>query len=101
MLKRAFVGRHWFLVTSYLGNVSVSFALYFLAIVAGLRVGRGPLFAAVSSLLVVEAFEVTNGFGVMLNTFDPWDLLANALGVAMGLVVDIFVLARPYRGSQR
>jgi len=98
--KRAFVGPHWALITGYLGNVSVSFVLYFLALLAGVRIGRGRLFAVVGSLLAVEAFELADGFGVMSNTFDPWDLLANALGVAMAWSVDTLVLAGPRRASQ-
>lgn len=38
--------------------------------------------------MVVELFEVTNGFAVMHNTYDPVDLVANAAGVGLALAVD-------------
>ena len=47
------------------------------------------LIVAVIALLVVELFEATNGFGVMANTYDPFDFLANAIGVALAIGVDI------------
>lgn len=75
------------LVYNHLGNFSVSYAIYFLALLAAQgRWGRLP--AAAMALAVVEAFELTNGFGVMANVYDPWDLLANALGIALALGMD-------------
>jgi hypothetical protein len=70
------------------GNVSVSFAVYLLA--ARLtRQGRfGALRSAALALAAVELFEVLDGFGFMANVYDSWDLLANALGVALGAAVD-------------
>ena len=44
---------------------------------------------AVLALGVVEGFELTNGFGIMTNVYDPLDYLANALGVALAYVVDV------------
>lgn len=97
VLKQAYHGPHADFVVSYLGNVSVSFAVYFLATVAVARMGGGRLAAVVCSLGAVEAFEVTNGFGVMLNVFDPWDLAANAVGVLLGLGIDLLILPDPQR----
>lgn len=37
----------------------------------------------------MELFEATNGFGVMTNTYDRFDFVANALGVALGVAVDV------------
>ena len=37
---------------------------------------------------MVELFEAFDGFGMMVNTHDPFDFIANALGVALALVVD-------------
>jgi hypothetical protein len=74
---------------SYGGNFAASFAVYFLAAIAASRLGRGRFVAAASALLVVEAFEVTNGFGVMSNVYDPVDLIANAAGVGVALAVDL------------
>jgi hypothetical protein len=44
---------------------------------------------AVIALFVVEGFELTNGFGIMTNVYDPFDYLANALGVALAYFVDV------------
>ncbi|CAG1013489.1 hypothetical protein ANRL4_04950 [Anaerolineae bacterium] len=44
---------------------------------------------AVIALLIVEVFEFTNGFGIMTNVYDPFDYLANALGVALAYFVDV------------
>ncbi len=87
------------LLYSYGGNFAVSFAVYFLAAIAASRLGRGRLAAAASALLVVEAFEVTNGFGVMSNVYDPVDLMANAAGVGFALAVDL--ASRPREKSRQ
>jgi hypothetical protein len=34
-------------------------------------------------------FEATNGFGVMVNVYDPFDFIANAVGVGLALAVDM------------
>jgi hypothetical protein len=47
------------------------------------------LIVAGLALLVVELFEATNGFGVMTNTYDPLDFLANAVGVALAVGADV------------
>lgn len=75
-------------VYSYAGNFSVSFALYFAAINAMEKYRRPRLLAATATLLAVELFEISNGFGVMANVFDRGDLLANALGVGVAVLVD-------------
>ena len=74
---------------SYGGNLAVSFAVYFLAVIVAFRFRLGRFAAAASALLIVEAFEVTNGFGVMSNVYDPADLMANAAGVGVALAVDL------------
>jgi hypothetical protein len=81
--------RTWAAVAhSYGGNFAASFAVYFLAAIATLRRGLGRLAAAASAALVVEAFEVTNGFGVMANVYDPSDLVANLVGIGAALALD-------------
>jgi hypothetical protein len=76
------------LVHSYLGNFSVSFAVYFVvSIGAHPRLGR--LTIALVALLAVEIFELTNGFGIMTNGYDPLDLLANALVLLLAYAVDL------------
>lgn len=76
------------LAYSYLGNLAVSFAVYFLASIAVRpRLNRAAI--GVIALVVVESFELTNGFGIMTNVYDPFDYLANALGVALAYFVDV------------
>ncbi len=90
VLKPHYSGPHQNFVHSYGGNIAASFAAYF--VVANLRLHLhsryGRLLTAAAALLVVELFEVTNGFGVMTNVYDPADLVANAAGVALALAVD-------------
>ncbi len=90
--------KHWFadplgnFFYSYVGNVTVSFAVYFVvSIGVGARLNR--VIIAALALFVVEGFEFTNGFGIMTNVYDPFDYLANALGVALAYFVDA-ILAR-------
>jgi hypothetical protein len=96
--------KHWLagaageLVHSYLGNFSVSFAVYFV-ISIGARPRLSRLTVALIALLVVEIFELTNGFGIMTNVYDPLDLLANALGILLAYCVDL-ACTRVLRGSR-
>ena len=89
VLKPAYGGPLRHIVHAYGGNFSVSFGLYFAAISAAQRFGGGRSMAAVATLLAVEAFELTNGFGVMANDYDPIDLIANAAGVAAAVGIDV------------
>ena len=76
------------LIFAYLGNVAVSFAVYFwVSLAARQRLRRGAL--VLLALVIVETFELTDGFGIMSNVYDRLDLLANALGVALALCADI------------
>ena len=83
-------------VYSYLGNVTVSFAVYFVAGFAAVPWLKRA-WIAVIALFIVEAFELTNGFGVMTNVYDPYDYLANAAGVVLAVGVDI-VMDRVMKG---
>jgi len=76
-------------LSNYGGNFAVSFAVYFLVAIVAARLDWGKLATAVSALLIVEAFEVTNGYGIMSNVYDPLDLVANAAGVGIALAVDL------------
>jgi hypothetical protein len=76
------------MVHAYLGNVAVSFAVYFNANLLPFQWKHRRVVSACLALAVVESFEATNGFGIMSNTFDPFDFLANALGIAVALIVD-------------
>jgi hypothetical protein len=91
LARRSYHGPLADAVGNWGGNVTVSFAVYFIAAIAASRHGLGRLAAAAAALLAVEAFEVTNGLGVMANVYDPIDLLANAAGVAAALVLDIAI----------
>jgi hypothetical protein len=51
-------------------------------------------FAAGLSLAVVELFEAFDGFGVMTNTYDPFDFVANTVGVALAVGVDSILRVR-------
>ncbi|MCZ7662553.1 MAG: hypothetical protein M5U22_06285 [Thermoleophilia bacterium] len=88
VLKPAYHGPLEDLVFSYAGNFAVSFSLYFAARNATSRYRHPRLVAALATLVAVEAFELTNGFGFMANVFDPIDLLANAAGIAFAVLVD-------------
>lgn len=89
VLKSAYHGPFEDPLNAYAGNVAVSFALYFAAINATSRYGRPRLLAAALTLLAVELFEITNGFGVMENIHDPADFIANAAGVGLAVIVDL------------
>jgi hypothetical protein len=43
--------------------------------------------AGIAALAVVESFELLDGFGITASTYDPWDLLANAVGVGAAWAV--------------
>jgi hypothetical protein len=88
LLKPAWHGPGSVLVHSYGGNVAASFAVTFLAALEAARWRLGRAAAAAAALLVVEAFELTDGFGVMSNVFDPLDLVANVVGVGLAVAVD-------------
>lgn len=88
-------------VHSYAGNVAGTFALYFAVVSSTHRLGRrSRLVAALATLAVVTAFEITSGFGLTANAYDPLDLLANAAGVGLAVVVDV-LSSRLLRGEGR
>ena len=47
-----------------------------------------------TTLVAVEAFELTNGFGLLANVFDAGDLLANAAGIGFAVLVDVLTWRR-------
>ena len=89
VLKPAYHGPFGGLVLAYGGNCAVSFALYFAAMNTTSTYRSPRLVAASATLLAVEAFEITNGFGVMANVYNSVDLVANAAGVVFAVVVDV------------
>lgn len=88
VMKPHYSGPRVDMVQSYGGNASASFAVYFLFRIVASERRIGRLLTAGAAFLVVALFEVTNGFGVMTNVYDPVDLVADALGVGLALVVD-------------
>ncbi|MCJ7716550.1 MAG: hypothetical protein MUO54_08525 [Anaerolineales bacterium] len=91
VLKRYYTGPLANLVINHGSNFSVSFAVYFIALMGFSSLPQTRLLSVIGSLLVVELFELTNGFGVMSNVYDPWDYLANALGIGLALGIDLMV----------
>lgn len=99
VFKRHYSGPLDEIVLSYASNISVSFAVYFIVLLALDKLPQARLLAVIGSLLAVELFELTNGFGFMGNVYDPQDYLANALGITLALVVDL-LLDRPERDEE-
>ena len=104
LLKRWFTKYLGDLAFSYVGNLSASFAVYFLvsytaklsaATAVHLPISIPPMpklthvMVAAVALIVVESFEFTNGFGIMSNVYDPLDYLANAIGIGLAICVDL------------
>jgi hypothetical protein len=76
-------------VKSYLGNFSISFAVYFIVQFNDYLWKSNKLITAIAALAVVNLFELTNGFGVMTNVYDKMDLLTNLLGILFALSIDL------------
>ena len=89
VFKHSYTGVGEQVVYAYAGNFVVSFALYFASLGAVLRFRYSRLLAAVGVFAAVTAFEVTNGFGVMANVYDPFDIAANAAGIGFAVLVDM------------
>ena len=89
ILTSKYVGPYYEFVHSYAGNVTASFAVYFVVSIGSREFRFNRWFVAAIALLVVELFEATNGFGVMANTYDPFDFIANAVGVALAIGADV------------
>jgi hypothetical protein len=82
------------LVHSYAGNVCASFAVYFIAKQVPHQIAGAELVAAFLALAAVDLFEVFDGFGIMSNTYDPWDLAANTAGIGIALTIDLVLKQR-------
>jgi hypothetical protein len=88
LLKHNYKGPGLEIVKSYSGNLSISFAVYFIICLSSDHWKNNKLVTAIISLTIVELFEITNGFGIMINTYDVIDLFVNLIGVILALVVD-------------
>lgn len=92
MAKRQYTGPFQELIHSYGGNVTVSFALYFVVLKLCLSSPKyGRVIAVAGVLVCVETFELFDGYGIMANTYDTFDLLANVLGAGIAMSVDTFL----------
>jgi len=94
LLKRLYAGPFDEIVHAYAGNLSVSFALYFNFANLPFPGRLKTLLPAGIAFAVVELFEAFNGFGVMVNTYDPVDFLVNAVGIALAFWLDTTLAAR-------
>jgi hypothetical protein len=88
LLKQNYSGPGLEILQSYSGNLSISFAVYFLICFSSDYWKKNKLITAFISLIVVELFEITNGFSIMTNTYDTIDLFVNLIGVILALAVD-------------
>lgn len=88
LIKQSYNGPGQEIVKNYSGNLSISFAIYFLICFYSNYWKQNKLITASISLIIVELFEITNGFGIMTNVFDIIDLIANLTGIILALVVD-------------
>lgn len=94
ILNRYYSGPFVEIILGYGGNISASFAVYFVVRILTSRWRYEMLVTAGMALLAVELFEATNGFGIMTNVYDPVDLVANVVGVGLALGLDALVLPR-------
>ncbi len=101
VLKGYYSGLFAETVACYGGNVTASFAVYFLARSALRNVRFGTLLGAALGLAAVESFEATNGFGIMTNVYDPVDFAANVIGIGLALAVDAAASAISGRSTGR
>lgn len=88
VLKHNYSGPYFEIIKSYSGNLSVSFAVYFIISFSSDYWKKNKFITASIALLIVELFEITNGFGIMENVYDTIDLFANLVGVILALVLD-------------
>lgn len=88
VLKGRYLGPFQELVHSYAGNVSASFAVYFVVGCLPFAPRYRQLLTAGIALAVVQVFEALDGFGVMSNVYDPFDFAANAVGIGLAFATD-------------
>src|SRR5512139_1285105 len=91
VLKGQYSGPAAELVQSYGGNIAASFAVYFLAKRVTARSNLPHASAAALAFVVVQLFEVLDGFGLMTNVYDRIDLAANTAGIALAITLDVIV----------
>jgi hypothetical protein len=87
--KRHWAGGFGDLAWSYWGNITASFSVFFVVGLVPHFRKLGRLATVALALTVVELFELTDGFGIMSNVYDPVDLVANVVGVGIALAADV------------
>ena len=91
LLKKYYVGPYQEIINNYLGNISISFSVYFLISLNQTIWKSNKIITFLVSLAIVELFEITDGFGIMSNVYDSYDLIANLIGISIALVLDISI----------
>ena len=91
LIKPHYNGPFLDIVKSYLGNISISFSVYFIISFYSRHWKMNKLITALIALLIVELFEVLNGFGIMTNVYDNMDLIANPFGILFALSIDLLI----------
>lgn len=99
VLKGQYSGPADALVHDYGGNIAASFAVYFLAKRVTTRSRLPRASAAALAFLVVQLFELLDGFKLMTNVYDRLDLAANTAGIVFAIAVDA-VVKRIREGGQ-
>jgi len=100
VFKKLYSGPYQEVVYSYGGNLTVSFAVYFIVIhMFHFHQRLIRLYTVLISLTVVELFELLNGFGIMTNIYDMNDIYVNAAGIVLAFFVDITVCKGRFRVS--
>ena len=100
IIKPHYSGPFLDIVRSYLGNFSISFAVYFIVQFNDYIWKANKLITALIALAVVSLFELTNGFGVMTNVYDVFDLPANFFGISLAFALDKLVNKHLQTGKQ-
>jgi hypothetical protein len=90
VLKQKYNGPYLEIIKSYLGNFSISFAVYFIVQFNDHLWKTNKVINALIAIVVVSLFELTDGFGVMTNVYDKIDLLINLAGILLALALDSF-----------
>ena len=91
LLKKNYDGPYQEIINSYLGNLSISFSMYFLISLNHTIWKSKKIITFLVSLAIVELFEITDGFGIMSNVYDSYDLIANLIGISIALAFDISI----------
>lgn len=83
-------------VNGYMIDILLPMTLYLLLSLVEIQWVRSILFRATAVFLFGCVVEISQYFGYPLfgSTFDPLDILAYAIGICLGLVLDIFFFPR-------